>query len=119
VRRQSLFTAAGERDEGVVRFEQGMQRLDDRVRRWPARRWQAGGADGRPRTEVAYQLALSLALLARQAGNGAPAETPPRVDTHGIADQLVVLGQEFAAAPEAAALSEAATAALALATRSL
>jgi hypothetical protein len=119
VRRQSLFGAAGERDGGIARFEQGMKRLDGRVRRWSANRWLAVGAGGQPRTEVAYELALSLALLARQAGNGAPADPPPRLQPHGIADQLVVLGQEFAAAPEAAALSQAATAALELAAGAL
>ena len=68
---------------------------------------------------MAYALALSLAQLARQAGSGAPDEPPPRLEPHGIADQLLVLGREFAAAPEAAALSEAATAAVVLAAKSL
>jgi hypothetical protein len=68
---------------------------------------------------VAYALAISLGQLARQAGNGAPAGPPPRLKPHGIADQLLVLGKEFLSAPEAAALSEAATAAVVLAAKSL
>jgi hypothetical protein len=119
VLRQSLFAGSGERDEGIARFEQNLQRLDDRVRRWLPARWSAQGAEGQPRTEVAYALALSLTQLARQAGNGAPAGPPPRLEPHGIADQLMVLGREFVAAPEAAALSEAATAAVVLAAKSL
>lgn len=77
------------------------------------------GAGGLVRTDVAHELALSLAQLARQAGNGAPAGPPPRVAPHGIADQLVVLGREFVTAPEAAALTEAATAAVVLAANAL
>jgi hypothetical protein len=118
VGRQSLF-AAGARDEGIARFEQSMQRLDARVRRWTPTRWAAGGADGRARCDVAYELALSLALLARQAGNGAPATAPPRTAPHAIADQLAVLGQEFVSAPEAAALCDAATAAVEVAVKAL
>jgi hypothetical protein len=119
VRRQSLLAASGERDEGLARFQQHLQRLDDRVRRWPPTRWSGEGACGLPRADVAYALALSLTQLARQAGNGSPAGPPPRLEPHGIADQLLVLGGEFAKAPEAAALSEAATAAVVLAARSL
>jgi hypothetical protein len=89
-----------------------MQRLDDRVRRWAPGRWQAAGPRGLPRFEAAYALAVELAQLARQAGNAAPGEPPPRVAPHAIADQLVVLTLEFTAAPEAAALSGTATAAL-------
>jgi hypothetical protein len=119
VRRQTLFAAAGDRDEGIVRFEQKLQRLDDRVRRWPPNRWQAQGSCGQVRLEVVHELVVSLAQLARQAGNGAPVDLPPQLHAHGIADQLVVLGQEFVRAPEAAALSEAATAAVVKASKGL
>ena len=89
-----------------------MRRLNTRVRNWSVARWEAAGALGPARTEVAYQLALTLAMLARRAGNGSPDQPPPRVAPHAIADQLVVLGRELAEAPEAAACADEATAAV-------
>jgi hypothetical protein len=85
-------------------LQRSLARLDDRVRRWPATRWEASRADGRPtRAEAAYELACTLARLARQAGNGAPDIAPARVVAHAIADQLTVLGRELLNAPDAAA----------------
>jgi hypothetical protein len=103
----------------VDALERGLGRLDDRVRRWSATRWRARGADGRPRSETAYQLAEILARLALEAGNGAPTADVPRLAPHGVADQLKVLGDELLNAPRAAAFAEEATAAVARATADL
>lgn len=55
---------------------------------------------------------MTLAELARLAGNGAPPAPPPALAPHAIADQLFVLGRELQDAPHAAAQAEAGTAAV-------
>jgi hypothetical protein len=89
-----------------------LRRLDARVRRWPATRWAARGSDDRTRAEAAHELAVTLADLARQAGNLAPDEPPPVVAAHAIADQLAVLGRELQQAPGGATFAEAGVAAV-------
>ncbi len=89
-----------------------MRRLDIRVRAWSVARWTATGALGEPRDQVAHELAVTLAALARRAGSDAPEQEPPRVAPHAAADQLVVLAREFAQAPAAAAFAEEAAAAV-------
>ncbi len=96
----------------ISALERSLERLDNRIRRWSTTRWRASSRGGRVREEVAYDLAVTLADLARRAGNGAPPIAPPLLAAHAIADQLVVLGAELLAAPEAAALAEEATAAV-------
>ena len=93
-------------------MERSLSRLDNRIRRWSTTRWRASSRSGRVREEVAYELALTLAELARQAGNGAPPLAPPLLAAHAIADQLAVLGAELVRAPDAAAYAEAAAAAI-------
>jgi hypothetical protein len=93
-------------------LERGLERVDNRIRRWSTTRWRASGRSGRVREEVAYELAVTLADLARRAGNGAPPIAPPLLAAHAIADQLAVLGAELLGAPEAAAYAEEATAAI-------
>jgi hypothetical protein len=90
----------------------GLRRLDARVRRWSNARWVSRGDDGRTRAEAAWELAVTLAELARRAGNLAPDEPPPRVQPHAIADQLMVLGRELQQAPDGAAYAEAGVAAV-------
>ncbi|MGZ4435532.1 MAG: hypothetical protein ACXVW7_18205 [Trebonia sp.] len=89
-----------------------LRRLDGRVRRWSNTRWASRGSDGRTRAETAHELAVTLAELGRQAGNGAPPEPPPVVSAHAIADQLTVLGRELQQAPDGAAYAEAGAAAV-------
>jgi hypothetical protein len=102
-------TASG---EALARLERSLRRVDNRVRRWSNTRWAAPGANGRTRAEVAYELAVTLAELARQAGNGAPRVAPTQISPHGLADQLVVLGRELVDAPGVARCAEAAAAAV-------
>jgi hypothetical protein len=99
-------------EQSIERLERSLQRLDNRVRRWSNTRWAAPGADGRPRAELAYDLAVTLAELARRAGNGAPPMRPMQTSPHGLADQLAVLGRELTGAPEVAGYVEAAAAAV-------
>lgn len=89
-----------------------LRRLDARIRRWSNSRWASRGSDGRTRAQAAYELALTLAELARRAGNGAPDESPPVVEPHAIADQLAVLGRELQEAPDGAAHAKAGAAAV-------
>ena len=96
----------------VEQFAGALRRLDARVRRWSGVRWAGRGADGRPRAEAAYELAVTLAELARRAGNGGPDEPPPVVEQHALADQLTVLGRELQKAPDAATYAEAGVAAV-------
>jgi hypothetical protein len=100
------------RTDDLAALGRGLRRVDDRVRRWSASRWSARGSDGRPRSDSAHDLVLALAELGRLAGNGAPAQQPPEVAAHAIADQLLVLGQELLNAPRAAAHAEAGAAAV-------
>jgi hypothetical protein len=96
-------------DEGLAR---SLRRLDTRIARWSAARWAGRGHGSTTRAEAAHELAITLAELARQAGNGAPAEPPPAIAAHAIADQLTVLGRELRNAPEAAAYAERGAAAI-------
>ncbi len=98
--------------EPVAAFERALQRLDNRVRHWSVSRWTGPAADGRQRADVAYELAVTLADLGRQAGSGAPAVAPQRLQPHGVTDQLALLGRELRNAPDAAAHAEAGTAAV-------
>ncbi len=100
------------RTDDLAALARSLRRVDDRVRRWSPSRWAAPGGDGQPRSEAAHDLAVTLAELGRLAGNGAPAQAPPEVAPHAIADQLLVLGQELASAPQAAAHAGAGTAAV-------
>ncbi len=95
-----------------------LQRLDDRIRRWSPARWQAP-VRSRPgqeelvlRAQLAYELAATLAELAREAGNGAPDRPPPQLPAYALADQLTVLGREVLDAPEAARVQDRARAAV-------
>ena len=94
------------------RLAYDLERFDDRVRRWSNARWQGEARNGRPRADIAYDLALTLADLGRGAGNGAPPAVPERVAPHAIADQLALLGREILNAPAAAAYAEAAAGAI-------
>ena len=100
------------RTDAIAALGGSLRRVDDRVRRWSPSRWAAAGGDGRPRSEAAHELAVTLAELGRLAGNGAPSQAPPQVQPYAIADQLSVLGHELANAPKAAAHAEAGTAAV-------
>jgi hypothetical protein len=86
-------------DPWVRRLAYELERFDDRVRRWSNARWQGEARNGRPRADIAYDLALTLADLGRAAGNGAPLAVPERLAPHAIADQLAVLGREILTAP--------------------
>ncbi len=97
---------------GVDPLTNSLRRLDARVRRWSSARWSSRGSDGRPRADSAHELAVTLALLGRLAGNGAPGDPPPVVEPHAIADQLMVLGRELQEAPDAATQTEAGVAAV-------
>jgi hypothetical protein len=102
-------------DPRVRQLAYDLKRFDDRVRRWSNARWQGEARNGRPRADIAYDLALRLADIGRAAGNGAPPAVPERLAPHAIADQLAVLGREILAAPaghSVAACAEAATAAI-------
>jgi hypothetical protein len=100
-------------DATVAALARSLARLDNRVRRWSATRWEGSTADGdRSRAEAAHELAHTLARLGRRAGNGAPDVSPPRVAPHAIADQLTVLGRELVAAPQAADVADQAIAAV-------
>jgi hypothetical protein len=100
------------RTDALASLSRSLRRVDDRVRRWSPSRWAAAGSAGRARTEAAHELAVTLAELGRLAGNGAPSPAPAPVEPYAIADQLLVLGQELANAPTAAAHAEAGTAAV-------
>ncbi len=89
-----------------------LRRLDARIRRWSNARWASRGSDGHTRADAAHALAVTLAELGRRAGNGAPAQPPPALEPHAIADQLAVLGRELLNAPEAAAYAQAGAAAV-------
>jgi hypothetical protein len=100
------------RTDDLAALARSLRRVDDRVRRWSPSRWAAAGSAGRSRSDCAHDLAVTLAALGRLAGNGAPSQAPPEVQPYAIADQLLVLGQELANAPQAAAHAEAGTAAV-------
>ena len=96
-------TAGGEAE----RLVRALRRLDDRVRRWTPTRWaQVGRSGAGTRGEIAYELALTLAALAREAGTSAPDRLPPRLPAYATADQLTVLSREVLAAPDAARVLE-------------
>jgi hypothetical protein len=95
------------------RLLKALDRLDDRVRRWSPARWSTTVGPGSvTRAQIAYELGTVLAVLAREAGNGAPDRTPPRPEPYALADQLVVLGREVLNAPGAARVAERARAAV-------
>jgi hypothetical protein len=99
-------------DPWARRLAYDIEHFDDRVRRWSNGRWTGEARNGRPRGDIAYDLALLLADLGRAAGNGAPTVVPERLAPHAIADQLLVLGREIVNAPGGAAHAEAAAAAI-------
>jgi hypothetical protein len=110
--------SAGSLQQGLRKLERMLAQLDDRVRRWSNARWTGQARNGRPRADIVYDLAITLAELGRQAGNGAPSAAdfespvPPQLAPQAIADQLVVLGRELLNAPDAATYAEAAIAAV-------
>ena len=109
---QPLGASGSAGDESVRRLAYDLERFDDRVRRWSNARWTGEARNGRPRADITYDLALTLAELGRAAGNGAPPAVPGRLAPQAIADQVAVLGREILAAPAAAAAAQAATAAI-------
>jgi hypothetical protein len=82
--------------DAADRLERALQRLDERVRRWAPARWETRTASrgGVTKAQVAYELAVTLAALAREAGSAAPDVRPPQLPAYALADQLVVLGRE-------------------------
>jgi hypothetical protein len=100
-------TGRGERDpaEDVAALALDLRRLHATVVHWSPTRWAARTADGRTRDEVVFALVVDLAELGRRAGSGAPADARvPQLGAHALADQLVVLGSELVAAPDAHAV---------------
>jgi hypothetical protein len=97
-----------------------VQRLHTAVAHWSRSRWDSRVGDGRTRADVAFDLIVDLARLGAKAGSGAPPEeSPPRLGSQALPDQLAVVGAELVAAPHLDGVADAAASALAEARRLL
>ncbi|MGF7234727.1 MAG: hypothetical protein ACQSGP_07185 [Frankia sp.] len=80
-------------------LEREVDLLDRRIRSWTGRSWTVLVRTGVTRADLLASLARYLDELGRGAGVPVPAEAPlPRVANHALADQVVVLAGELAAA---------------------
>jgi hypothetical protein len=78
------------------RFAAELDRLVQELWTWSPRRFEAAG-----RVEALRRLIEAFAAIARAGGGEAPDLPVPRVETHGLADQLAVLGAEVLRVPDA------------------
>lgn len=83
-----------------------LARVADRLRTFSLDQLGAAGRAGTPRRQLAHDAAQALADLAARSSGRAPRPLP-RLAVHGVADQVVVTGQDLLQEGDDPALREA------------